>query len=121
MTVAAQPMETYGSASAVTTCRPSSATANSESVRCSSAVTKRADRRGAQPSLVAAPSAMTTGSSTSRTMPLPRDRNQRHCGLAMERLLHRGLAESWQLPAAGVRPAADQPYLAVMADKAGRQ
>ena len=63
----------------MTTCRPSSATANRDRVRCSSAVTKRAQRRGAQPVPTDIPSTMTRVSRTSSTSPLPRERNHSPC------------------------------------------
>ena len=77
--VAAQPIVTNGSRIAVTTCSTSRATANSDRVRCSSATANRGQRRGAEPVLVATPSTTTTLNRTSRTRPLPRDRNHRPC------------------------------------------
>src|SRR5262249_3117249 len=81
--VAAQPIVTNGSRIAVTTCSPSSATANSESVRCRSAIAKRGQRPGAEPVRVATPSTTTMLNKTSRTRPLPRERNHRDCDPAL--------------------------------------
>ena len=63
----------------VTTCSTSRATANSESVRCSSATAKRGQRGGVEPVRVATPSTTTMLNRASRTRPLPLERNQRPC------------------------------------------
>ena len=133
-TVAVQPIVTYGSRIAVTTCRPSSATANRDSVRCSSATTKRGQRAGAEFVRVAVPSTITTVNRTSSTRPLPRDTNQSPWDPAAAVALvtvaaaadswpgsqaRRRRRGQWPVPAAG--PAAQEPDLPVVGDQPTRQ
>src|SRR5271166_786459 len=80
-TVAVQPIGTYGSRIAVTTCSPSRATVNRDSVRCSSATANRGQRGGEAPVRVATPMTITIVKRTSSTSPLPRATNQSPCEL----------------------------------------
>ena len=119
----------------MTTCRPSSATANRDRVRCSSAVTKRAQRRGAQPARTRHPEHHDEGQQDQQHEPAaPREEPQ-------SLRPRRGGADHAARPArpprtgpdsstgqragepsaVGGRPAAEQPHRAVVSHQPGRQ